>query len=396
MRDRCSERTLASTPRRPGPGGPAASLAGAFRRRTLTAGLRRRRDLAQKGDEAKNCQWVSELFGDVHGDGTAAREACQKNASSCESELPPPRRSTFAPTVTPSEEEECRTDICSPPRSGQRLLRGLGAKARAKIARASRVLASRWLRRQARSHGPVRLGAVPRGLRHGRDKDRSKCCRDTEFANDAERGLPVRYLKRPRRRLLRDGRRAGHEERAPGVQGRRLQGHGGHARDVGLGSVKGGVWPGRDLSVLGRANTRSVRSDICVDRDSDCCAPGEKRGCGIAGYHPAPDPTGKSPAGRRASVYAAAKGRYTSDGRAVTRPPPRSIHTGAAARRTSWRRRSSPRRSLRNHRPSRPPKRSTCTKSSSSVLSTIMALVLILIIIISIMAICASVQEGAA
>ena len=72
----------------------------------------------KKGDEAKNCQWVSELLPtrcDVHGDDKTAQEACRKTCDTCESELPPPRRSTFAPTVTPSEEEECRTDICAFP-----------------------------------------------------------------------------------------------------------------------------------------------------------------------------------------------------------------------------------------------------------------------------------------
>ena len=72
----------------------------------------------KKGDEAKNCQWVSELLPtrcDVHGDDETAQEACRKTCDTCESELPPPRRSTFAPTVTPSEEEECRTDICAFP-----------------------------------------------------------------------------------------------------------------------------------------------------------------------------------------------------------------------------------------------------------------------------------------
>ena len=72
----------------------------------------------KKGDEAKNCQWVSELLPtrcDVHGDSQTAQEACRKTCDTCESELPPPRRSTFAPTVTPSEEEECRTDICAFP-----------------------------------------------------------------------------------------------------------------------------------------------------------------------------------------------------------------------------------------------------------------------------------------
>ena len=79
----------------------------------------------KKGDEAKNCQWVSELLPtrcDVHGDDETAQEACRKTCDTCESELPPPRRSTFAPTVTPSEEEECRTDICAFPETSLRAI----------------------------------------------------------------------------------------------------------------------------------------------------------------------------------------------------------------------------------------------------------------------------------
>ena len=72
----------------------------------------------KKDDEAKNCQWVSQLLPtrcDVHGDSQTAQEACKKSCDSCEEGLEPPRRSTFAPTNLPSEEEECRTDICALP-----------------------------------------------------------------------------------------------------------------------------------------------------------------------------------------------------------------------------------------------------------------------------------------
>ena len=72
----------------------------------------------KKGDEAKNCQWVSELLPtrcEVHGDSQTAQEACKKSCDSCEEGLEPPRRSTFSPTSLPSEEEECRTDICAFP-----------------------------------------------------------------------------------------------------------------------------------------------------------------------------------------------------------------------------------------------------------------------------------------
>ena len=72
----------------------------------------------KKDDTAKNCQWVSELLPtrcEVHGDSQTAQEACKKSCDSCEEGLEPPRRSTFAPTNIPSEEEECRTDICAFP-----------------------------------------------------------------------------------------------------------------------------------------------------------------------------------------------------------------------------------------------------------------------------------------
>ena len=59
----------------------------------------------KKDDETKNCQWVSELLPtrcEVHGDSQTAQEACRKTCDTCESELPPPRRSTFAPGVSGS------------------------------------------------------------------------------------------------------------------------------------------------------------------------------------------------------------------------------------------------------------------------------------------------------
>ena len=115
----------------------------------------------------------------------------------------------------------------------------------------------------------------------------------------------------------------------------------------------------------------TCRSDICVDRDSDCCAPeGETRGCGIAGYHPAPDPKGKS-------GWAPCKAAFGQDAIYQCCGPADLMQETLQP----------------TQKPTQAPTVAAAKKkyvhSSRSGLQTFFALVLILVIIISIMAICA-------
>ena len=132
----------------------------------------------KKDDEAKNCQWVSQLLPtrcDVHGDSQTAQEACRKTCDTCESELPPPRRSTFAPTVTPSEEEECRTDICLD--RDNDCCAPLGTKPEPRGCSIPGFV--------VKPDPTGSSGLAPCKAYFGQDAI-YKCCRDTEFANPNE------------------------------------------------------------------------------------------------------------------------------------------------------------------------------------------------------------------
>ena len=173
--------------------------------------------------------------------------------------------------------------------------------------------------------------------------------------------MPLRHLQRPRRRLRRP---SGEMRRARGFESTATRSRR-TCTGVGLGSLSAAF--GQDAiyrCCIPKADAGGVRSTF-VWTTVIAALEGET-GCGIAGYHPAPDPTGKSgwapckAAFGQGAIYQRRTVRKSS---ASAPTPSTRFHAGAAARQTSRRKRSNLRKSRLHHRLSRPPKRSTYTKA---------------------------------
>jgi len=340
----------------------------------------------KKGGTAKNCQWVSEDLPTrcaVKGDAQTAQAACKKSCDSCvesgDADLPPPRRSTFAPTDTPEEEEECRTDICLDRDNdccaavGGDKPEPRGCSIPGFVQKPDPTGKSGWALCRA-AFGQEAI---------------YKCCRDTALANVNKVCRSDICQDRSNDCCATGGQQGTKEEnRSCAVDGYKVTED--QTGSSGWGPCKATF--GQDAiyqcCIPKAAYKETCRSDICSDRSNDCCAttgkvgpPGknetlEPRGCGIAGYHPAPDPKGKS-------AFAPCTARFGQDAvyqccgpadlmsvLAPTQKPTQSPTVVASKKKVG------------------------VANSRRNVIEAILALTLVLIIIISIMAICARLNRS--